>query len=209
MGGTEARKKSRRRFKVVRLIDKYNLDEIGEQLEYFWTTDGDDRKSLRDLADYFNQQLLTAAVTDVGMQPLLGEMENMFRLLTADEIGAADKTRVRRRLEREGIDVGQLESDFVTYQAIRTYLKDHRGAEHTTDDRPRVDVETDNLQSIRGRIVAVTENKLEQLVDGDHVTLGEHRVLAEINVLCEDCGRQYDVIDLLNQEGCACDERAD
>jgi hypothetical protein len=209
MDESETQPESGRRTKVVRLIDEYELGDIGDRLEHRWTTDGDDRMSLRDLADYFNQQLLAAAMAEAGMQPLSGEVENVYRLLTADDVGGADRTRIRRRLEREGIDIEQLDRDFVTYQAIRTYLKKHRGAEHTTDDRPRTDVEIENLQRIRGRMVSVTEGKLEQLVSGGHITLGEYQVFGEINVLCEDCGTQYDIIELLEQEGCECDERGD
>lgn len=204
MNETEIRSESGSQIKVVRLIEEYELGDIGERLEHQWTTDSDDRMSLRDLADYFNQQLLAEAMADVGMLPLSGEIENVYRLLTADDVGSADRTRTRRRLERKSIDVEQLDRDFVTYQAIRTYLKDHRGAEYATDDRPRTDVEVENFQRIRGRSVTVTEGKLEQLVSGDHITLGDFRVLVEINVLCEDCGSQYDVIELLEQGSCGC-----
>jgi len=207
MSNTKSSNGPGRRIKVVRLIDEYELGDIGNRLEHRWTTDGDDRMSLRDLADYFNQQLLAAAMAEAGMQPLSGEVENAYRLLTADDVGSADRTRIRRRLEREEIDVERIERDFVTYQAIRTYLKKHRGAEHTTDDRPRTEVETENLQRIRGRTVTVTRGKLDQLVSGDHITLGDFRVLVEINVLCEDCGSQYDVVELLEHGGCDCAHR--
>lgn len=209
MSDTKSSNGPGRRIKVVRLIDEYELGDIGDRLEHRWTTDGDDRMSLRDLADYFNQQLLAAAMAEAGMQPLSGEVENAYRLLTADDVGSADRTRIRRRLEREEIDVERIERDFVTYQAIRTYLKKHRGAEHTTDDRPRTEVETENLQRIRGRTVTVTRGKLDQLVNGDHITLGDFRVLVEINVLCEDCGSQYDVVELLEHGGCDCAHRTD
>lgn len=204
MSDTEIQSESGRQIKVVRLIEEYELGDIGDQLEHQWTIDSDDRMSLRDLADYFNQQLLAEAMADAGMQPLSGEIENVYRLLTADHISKADRTRIRRRLERKSIDVEQLDRDFVTYQAIRTYLKDHRGAEYATDDRPRTDVEVENFQRIRGRTVTVTEGKLDQLVNGDHITLGEFRVLVEINVFCEDCGSQYELIEVLEQGGCGC-----
>lgn len=209
MGDAEIQSDSGRRIKVVRLIEEYGLGDIGEQLEHRWTTDGDDRMSLRDLADYFNQQLLAESMADAGMQPLSGEIENVYRLLTAGDVGGADRTRARRRLEREDINVEQLERDFVTYQAIRTYLKDHRGAEYATDDRPRTDVEVENFQRIRGRTVTITEGKLEQLVNGDHITLGDFRVLVETNVFCEDCGSQYEVIELLEQGSCGCTRQAE
>lgn len=193
-----------RRTKVARLLDEYGLETLGAEMERRWTADGDDRLSLRALADYFNQQLLDVRMTDAGMQPLSGEVENVYRLLTDDEVSGAEETRTRRRLEREGVDVERLQSDFVTYQAIRTYLKDDRGAEHTTDDRPRTVVETENIQRLRGRTVTVTEGKLDQLRSGDHIHIGDFRVFTDINVLCEDCGTQYEVEELLERGGCEC-----
>jgi hypothetical protein len=195
---------SGRRTKVARLIDEYGLATLGAEMERRWTSDGDDRLSLRALADRFNQRLLEATMTDAGMQPLSGEVENTYRLLTDDDVGSADETRTRRRLERNGVDVERLQSDFVTYQAIRTYLKDHRGAEHVTDDRPRTVVEGENIQRLRGRTKTVTEGRLEQLRSADNIRLGEFRVFAELNVLCEDCGARYEVEELLDRGGCEC-----
>lgn len=199
-GGTS----SGRRTKVARLLDEYGFETLGPELERRWTAEGDDRMSLRDLADYFNTQLLAAAMAEAGLQPLSGEVENVYRLLTGDDVSTADRTRTRRRLERDGVDVDALESDFVTYQAIRTYLKRDRGAEHTTDDRDRTVVETENIQRLRGRTVTVTEGKLAQLEKADHIVLGDARVLVDINVLCADCGAQYDVETLLERGGCDC-----
>jgi hypothetical protein len=189
---------------VARLIDEYGLEALGPEMEQRWTADGDDRLSLRALAEYFNQQLLEAKMTGAGMQPLSGEIENTYRLLTDDDVGSADETRTRRRLERNGLDVESTQQDFVTYQAIRTYLKDHRGAEHATDDRPRTVVEGENIQRLRGRTKTVTEGRLKQLQRGDHITLGAFRVFTEINVLCEDCGMRYEIDELLERGGCEC-----
>ncbi|QZX99243.1 rod-determining factor RdfA [Halobaculum rubrum] len=196
---------SGRRIKVVRLIEEYDLGSIGAELERRWTTDTDERMSLRDLADHFNRRLLEQAMTDAGMQPLPGEVENTYRLLTDADISVADRTRTRRRLEREDVGIERIERDFVTYQAIRTYLTEYRGAEHTTDDRPRTDVEAENMQRIRGRTLTVTEGKLDQLEKGDHITLGEPRVFVDISVLCEDCGSRYEIGELLERGGCDCD----
>lgn len=203
MSDSDRSNDSNRRIKIVRVIEEYNLEGVGDVLEHRWTAK-EDRLSLRDLADYFNRQVLDAAMTEVRMQPLDGEVDNVYRLLTADQVGSADRTRARRRLEGNGIDVERLERDFVTYQAIRSYLKEHRGAEPSTNERPRIDVERENLQRVRGRMVSVTDGKLDQLVNGDLLTLGDYRVLVEINVLCDDCGTQNDVIELLEQGGCAC-----
>ncbi|WP_435096624.1 rod-determining factor RdfA [Halorubrum sp. N11] len=198
--------RSGRQTKVARLIDEYGLEALGPEMERRWTSDGDDRLSLRALADHFNQQLLADRMGEAGMQPLAGETENTYRLLTDDDVGSADRTRTRRRLERNGVDVESLQDDFVTYQAIRSYLRDDRGAEHTTDDRPRTVVEAENIQRLRGRVTTVTEDRLEQLRSGGHVQLGDFRVFAEINVFCEDCGTRYEIEGLLERGGCECSE---
>lgn len=203
-------KPSGRRIKVVRLLEEYDLDGVGPELERRWTADADERMSLRDLADFFNQQLLETSLARAGMQPLPGEVENTYRLLTDDDVTGADRTRARRRLEREGIDVDRLDRDFVTYQAIRSYLKEYRGARYDhDDDRPRREVEGENMQRIRGRTLSVTEGKLKTLVRGENLTLGEFRVFVDINVLCEDCGSGYEIGELLERGGCDCEPKGE
>jgi hypothetical protein len=194
-----------RRSKVARLIEEYDLQGLGAEMERRWTAE-EDRSSLRELAASFNQSLLRAAMEAEGGQPLDGEVENTYRLLTDDEVGSADRTRVRRRLERDGVDVDALLDDFVTYQAVRTYLKSHRDAEYTPDETDPLEREVTNVQRLRGRVDSVTEGKLEQLRDAGDLTLGEFRTLVDVRVVCEDCNSQYDVVDLLEAGGCDCSE---
>lgn len=192
-----------RRGKVERLIEEYELHGIGVELERSWTAD-EHRRSLRDLADYFNRRLLDRALDDAGIQQLDGELQNTYRLLTDDDVSSADRTRVRRRLERDGVDVDELERDLVTYQAIRTYLKDHRGAEYTPDQTDPIERGKANLQQLRGRMAAVTEGTIEQLRENDQLDLGDFRTLAEVRIVCEDCNTQFDVVELLDRGHCDC-----
>jgi hypothetical protein len=196
---------SGRQPKVVRLINKYELDEIGEEMERLWTADSDDRKSLRELAAFFNQRLLKTAMAAEGLETLDGEVENIYRLLLDNDVREADRMRTRRRLEREGVDIDELTSDFVTYQAIRSYLKDTRGAEYTPNDRDPLEREAENFQKIRGRTVSITEGKLEQLRSSDQLSLGTFRTFVEISVVCEDCGTRYEVAELLDRGRCECE----
>jgi hypothetical protein len=188
---------------VLRLIEEYSLSGIGAELEQYWTTD-DGRRSLRELADYFNRHLLEASLDSGDIQHLDGEIANIYRLLTDDGISSADRTRVRRRLERDGVNVEELEKNFVTYQAIRTYLKEHRGAEYTPDETDPIERERTNVQRLRGRMAAVTEGSLDQLRNSDQLDLGDFRTLADIQVVCEDCNTQFDVVELLERGGCDC-----
>lgn len=197
---------SGRRIKVQRLIDEYDLTGLGAEMERLWTTDTDDRMSLRALAEYFNQQLLEEAMVEAGLQPLSGEVDNIYQLLTGDDVTSADQTRTRRRLERDGIDVERLLSDFITYQAIRTYLKEHRNAEYSANTDDMLDREKESIQRLRGRMTTVVESKLGQLQKKDELVLGDYRMVADINVYCEDCGTQYGIDDLLDKGGCDCSQ---
>lgn len=191
------------RSKVARLIKEYDLQGLGAELEQLWTAD-QNRRSLRDLAAYFNRQLLKRSLEVADVQHLDGEVENTYRLLTAEDVSSAEATRIERQLERDGVDVGALQDDFVTYQAIRTYLKDYRGAEYAPDETDPLEREATNVQKLRGRMVSVTDGKLEQLRDGGELSLGEFRTLAAIQVVCEDCNTQLDVLELLERGGCHC-----
>lgn len=192
-----------RQSKVLQLIEEYDLMGLGTELERLWTAE-EDRRSLRDLADHFNQQLLAQALNEAGVQPLDGEIQNKYRLLTSEDVSSAESTRIKRRLERDGVDVNALLDDFVTYQAIRNYLKDHRGAEYTPSTTDPLEREKTSLQKLRGRMVSVTEGKLDQLKKSNQIILDEFRILAEIQVICEGCNNQFDVIELLDKEGCQC-----
>jgi len=154
---------------------------------------------------FFNQQLLRTAMADVGLETLEGEVENIYRLLSDDEVREADRMRTRRRLEREGVNVGELTSDFLTYQAIRSYLKDTRGAEYTPNDWDPIEREIENFEKIRGRTASITEGKLEQLRRNDQLDLGTFRTFIEISVVCEDCGIRYEVAELLDRGRCECE----
>lgn len=193
------------RTKVGRLIDEYDLEDFGAELERMWTADADERRSLRELSDIFNKRLLRSAVADSEFETVSGELDSVYQHLTDDTVSPADRTRTRRRLERDGVDVEAVESDFVTYQAIRSYLKKERNATYESNEDP-VERDKTSIQQLRSRTTTVTETKLEGLEKADEIELGSHQVTVDINVFCEDCGRQLDVTELLDQRGCECRE---
>jgi len=196
------------RSKVARLIETYDLREgIGDELEAKWLGEDTDRVSLRDLAGEFNRRLLTAAIEETDMSALEGEIENFYRLLADDDVAPDAKIDARRRLERNGVDVEELESDFVSYQAIRSYLKEYRGVEYEgTADADRIERTADSLERLQSRLQTVSENNLEQLRDADLITLGEFRMIVTADVYCESCDSYFSVVDLVERGGCDCEE---
>lgn len=192
-------------YKVERVAARYGLDDAGEWLERSWTgTDGEAR-SLRELADEFNVAVLRAVLEEAGEHPIEGESENMYRVLVDDDASSGDRTQVVRSLERADIDREQLERDFVTHQAVHTYLKKGRGVEKQTDDADPIERVRDTIQRLQSRVRAVTETSVSQLRDRGVLSIGEFTVLVSVNVACKDCGAHMSVLELLEAGGCQCD----
>ncbi|WP_262177198.1 rod-determining factor RdfA [Haloarcula laminariae] len=193
------------RSKVARLIDAYDLAPIGADLEAAWLGESGERQSLRDLADRFNRALLRSAVRDAGMDVVDGEIRNYYRLLTAEDVSAGRRVEAENRLDGSGLDVDGLVEDFVTYQAIRHYLTEVRGASYERDDRAGVDRERSVIDRLQSRVERVVRDTVDRLAGDGRLAVGDYRVFVSVDVLCEDCGGQYTVGELLDRGHCDCD----
>lgn len=193
------------RSKVGRLLKSHEMTAVGQELEDRWLGDGYESQSLRSLADWFNKRLLAAKLEDAGQNPIDGEVENLYRLLTADDVTAGMRVDAEAALEQQGIDPEDLRSEFVSHQAVYTYLTEFRGASKGRSSENRVGSVRTTIQRLQSRLVAVVENNLAQLRDSGKLVLGEFNVLLDVQVLCEDCGASYPVTDLLERGGCDCE----
>lgn len=193
-----------RQTKVTKLLEKYAMDGFGDELERRWTGQDGERDSLRTLADVFNERLLDRVMTDAGMDPLDGEVENIYRLLTDDDVSSGTQTETETRLRQEGIDVDELRGEFVTYQAIRTYLKEVRDASHEQDTVASTEKTQSNFDRLIGRTTAVVEKNLAQLRRNGSLVLGKFRVQTTVTVYCEDCETQFEATALLKRGHCNC-----
>ncbi|WP_254864732.1 rod-determining factor RdfA [Halovivax gelatinilyticus] len=194
--------------KVGRLIETYGLSGLGEELAARWTAPADERSSLRELADVFNRRLLSAALEDAGVETIDGDVESVYRVLT-DDVSAGVRTETKRRLRREGVDVDELESAFVSHQAIHTYLRTYRDVAYEPDERSperQREIERDRIRRLRRRTEVVTEDAISRLAGSDRLSVGDSSVLVDVRVFCDDCGTDYTVDELLDLGGCACTE---
>jgi hypothetical protein len=193
--------------KVGRVAAQHGLDDLDRTLVRYWRGDGAEQYSLRELETYVNQAILRAVVTASGMDPIEGEVENLYRLLVDDDVSEGARTELIRRLEREGVDVVDLRDAFVSHQTVHTHLRDCLGVTRgATDDTPETRREkvADTVFALRNRTEAVTRNSLERLQTADAIALDEFDVLVDVSVTCAVCGRVYDVDTLLADEGCPC-----
>ncbi|MFB6102156.1 MAG: rod-determining factor RdfA [Haloplanus sp.] len=192
-------------YKVGRLIEKYGLNAVEDELVAEWTRDDDERASLRELAEEFNRRLLRVAMRDASVNPHGRDVTEAYRVLTDDDVSSGVRLQTRRQLEQDGVDVDQLETDFVTYQSIYNFLREYCGAtyEQPTDDE-QVESDLERINRLISRTRAVTEDDLERLDNTDRITVGEHNVFVDVQVYCQDCDSQYSLSELLTNGGCDC-----
>jgi len=193
--------------KVDQLISEHDLRGLGDELEGRWTRD-EDRDSLRDLAEYFNKKLLATAIERSEFEPVDGGIDNLYRILTADDVSSGVRQETKNRLSQQGIDVESVKAYFVTYQAIRTYLQNCRNVEspqRSHDARSRRNLKRRAIQRLIGRLNTVTTEALTELNNAGSLTLGEFEVIVSVNIHCSDCGSRFSVTELLNEGGCYCE----
>lgn len=197
---------SHRQSKVGRVIAERNINGLGEELEQYWTGETDERRSLRELADYFNKQVLRSAMTDADMEVLDGEVENFYELLTDDDITGGMRVQTERRLERSGIDPNRLTQDFVSHQAVYTYLTKYRDVKREQDKpESRTEDARRTVERLRNRVEAVTRTTIESLQNADVLSIGDFNVFVDVQITCTDCHTQYTIGELINEDGCQCD----
>ncbi|MDZ7849528.1 MAG: hypothetical protein U5K70_01495 [Halodesulfurarchaeum sp.] len=190
--------------KVARVIETYDLDGLGAELEAAWTAPESERQSLRELAELVNRRVVRSVLERAGDRPLPGEITTVVEAL-AGETDRATERDVANRLENLGLEKPELVGDMVSYQAVRTYLQSVRGAEYEPPPNDPTESARDRIQGLQGRLRAVTKGQLDGLAERDEISLGASRVLVQVQVYCEDCGRQFDVDELLERGGCDCE----
>lgn len=187
--------------KIDRVIERRGLDDLDEELG---RRRREDDASLRDLESVFNRRVLAAELRDKRVETLQGEVENLYRLLTSEEVSAGARTEALDRLERNGIDAGALRDDFVSYQTIRTHLRDCLGLETSRD--PSFDRATaaDTVFSFLARSETVVEQTLSRLRSAEELHTGDLDLAVNARVACQECGREYTVSQLLDRGHCDC-----
>lgn len=202
---TDAALDPNERYKVGKVVSRYGLTTFHEELPDRWLGEGRDARSLRELADELNVSVLRAAMEAADLEPLDGEVQNAYRLLTAEDVSSGMRTAKRNELERAGVDVESVEGDFVTHQAIYTYLTQVLDvSKEDRDDRDPVQKHATRINRLRSRTEAVTENSVDSLVEKDALAVGDPEVSVTIQVYCNQCSRQYPVSSLLTRGGCDC-----
>ncbi len=191
--------------KVGKTATRYGLSELDDQLVTHWTSTGEDQLSTRQLATSVNQQVLESALETAGLRPKEGEVENTYRLLTDDDVSAGTRVQTRNELERDGVPIEQVESDFVSHQTVYNHLtKCLEATLKEPSDEEQLERSAEKLGALQNRTAAVTEDTVARLERNGIISINEFTVAVSLTVTCETCFEEYTVRDLLEERVCDC-----
>ena len=186
--------------KIGRDCAKYDLSGLDENL----CRRRADGASLRDLQEFVNERVLERALADANAD-VVGDPENIYRLLRDDEVSSGRQAELRSRLERAGIDMEAVENDFVSHQTVRDHLK--KCLDVDTSRQSSIDIEraTRNINWAESRSKAVIKQTLDQLRNANQLATDDLDVTQTVRVTCTGCGETYRVAELLDRGGCECE----
>ena len=191
------------RTKIDRVVERYGLGEIPDQLREFWLGVGDEQRSTRELADWFNRQVLSAAIADLSAVTISGDIEQIYDQLQGED--TTDRRLIRDRLLQRGVDLETVESHFISHQTVYRYLTEELGVEQPTptpEEQAERAVQT--VGRLRGRTAVVTRQSVETLISTGQAQIGPFSVITDVQVICEECGRSFDLPTLTETGGCGC-----
>ncbi|PNW65518.1 UNVERIFIED_CONTAM: hypothetical protein BEN50_22595 [Euhalothece sp. KZN 001] len=195
--------RKRSRTKIDRVVERYGLRRIPEQLRDLWLGTGDEQRSTRELADWFNRQVLGAAIADLPAVTISGDVDQIYTQLQGED--SADRRLIRDRLIQRGVDIDEVEANFISHQTVYRYLTEELGVQQPTpspEEQAERAVET--VGRLRGRTSAVARQSVETLISTDQAQIGPFSVITDVQVICEQCGRSFDLPTLTETGGCGC-----
>ena len=191
--------------KIGRVADRYELSTLDDDLVAYWTGEAAEQYSTRELATYLNQRILEAALEEAAISVKEGEVENTYRLLTDDDVSSGTQVQTRTELERDGVPIEDVESDFVSHQTVYNHLTDCLNVSlETPTDEERLERSAEKLGALQNRTTAVTADTVAQLKRNGILDIGEYNVTVSITVTCEECFQEYTIRDLLDERACDC-----
>lgn len=185
--------------KVGRNAGAYGLDGLDERL----LERREEGASLRDLETVVNRSILRAALRDAG-EDVIGDAGSVYEKLTGDDVSAGERTEVRERLALAGVDVEALRADFVSYQTVRTHLRECLDVDTARDVSLTRSDALGTIQWARSRSEGIVGRTIERLQGEDGFHAGDVEVSYVVRVSCLDCGTSDTVEAFVEGGGCQC-----
>lgn len=186
--------------KLGRNVARYDLGDLHDDLRERHV----EGASLRDLEGVVNRAILQSTLQSANAA-VIGDVGAIYEALRGDDVTAGRRTEVRERLTQAGVDAPALREDFVSYQTVRTHLKECLDVDTTRETQLSPDDARGTIEWARSRSEGIVERTLQRLERADELAAGDLDVSHVVRVACCDCGASRPVDEFVDRGGCDCD----
>ena len=205
--------------KVGRVSRETGLHLINEELVGRWGGEHSETMSVRELADYFNEQVLQKILSESDTRFIGAEASDFYSTLSSDPeegepddgVTKADRDNLVSELEDAGFDVDKILTNyFLSYQSIYSHLTDclEVSAPSSKSKQTSLNDDKDTVRRVQSRAVDVGQTYVSRHTEGLSGGDPEDRfeVRSSVTVRCNECGYKKPVVRFLSDGGCYCDD---
>lgn len=178
---------------VERIVDKYDLETVGEELVALH--DGEDPVGVRDLALHFNTEVTDAALQEMGISLDRDAVTAIVEQLTAD-----DDTDTKVDVAGQTVDLSEVSHDLITHEYLPAYMRSLWAKTETPEQHP-ADV-IDAIQTDHDRMARADKRRLATLSAHGELDGVTPRVTVEATATCRTCHTETDLLTYLRNGGC-------
>jgi len=192
------------KYKIERVLRKYNLDRHIEDIPNMWLGIDTEEKSLREIAHMVNISVVEQFLKQ-SEEPTDGEANYILKVLQGS-VDEASKENQKDRLRDKGLDPETLEEDLVSYSAVRRYLTNGVEVEKDTGQTPEEAIKSleDNASRLETRTRKVLQNRLEQVNEKGILPISDPALIIDIQIYCRECNNQYNFHEFIEKGSCEC-----
>lgn len=185
--------------KLGRNVRKYRLGDFDERLH----RQRENGASLRDLEDVVNHAILRSAIEAADTE-VIGDVETIYGKLVDDDVSTGERIEIREQLDRAGVDVEEIIDDFVSYQSVRTHLRECLDIDTDRRESLSVDDARGTIEWARSKSEGIVRRTIERLGRNDSFQMGDVEVSHDVRVSCPECNRSFSIDEFLDRGGCDC-----
>lgn len=191
--------------KVCQVVNGYDVGDVEAEFAVQYETD---EVSLRGFADRLNAALIESALDSIN-EVLHGDPLILYRTLTDASVDGEYQAQTKDALVYAGVDVAELQDDFVSHMTVRKHLRECRELETGQSDTPTVDGVQSKIEYSLDYATRTIRQVLTGLEDSGKIASGDLDVTVTARLICTECNTTYRVAELLEHRGCDCsNERA-
>jgi len=187
--------------KIGRGIETYDCNGLNDELVHEYR---DADASLRDLERVINEAFTTAALEAAG-SPTDRDPADITAILRGDDESKRQQARLETELDQVGVDVDQLQRDYVSFRTVKTHLNEHLGIDTSRNESITLDSAESIIEWAETRCTGVIKRTLQRLSNADEATIGDDfTVNISPRITCHECNSTLTVREFVGNEGCSC-----